>query len=141
MWAVWQDKAEDMEHGAEGRWNVGVKACSRKVEDSLVLKKTAPTHCFCELLHLYSGCTVLVSPIDIPLSFPISLLLTTGHMHRFLPIQASHTHPAHITHDSISRHHCAGVCCNFAAFNISFLWLLTHTDISASHNLDVVSPC
>lgn len=47
VWAVWQDKAEDMEDGAEGRWCVGVKHCSRKVEDSLLLKKvteTAPTH-------------------------------------------------------------------------------------------------
>lgn len=145
VWAVWQEKVGDMEYGAEGRWCVGVKHCSRKVEDRLVLKKVTedpPFHWFCELLVLYSGWRMLVSQIYIPLSCHItSSVPTTRHVHRYLPIEASHTCPEHITHDSVSRHRGVGVCCNFAALNISFLWLLTHKDVSASCSLDVVSLC
>lgn len=78
VWAVWIDKAEDMEDGAGGRRCVGVKHCSKKVEHSLVLKVTEnpPTHWFCELLVVCRLCSVSVSNLH---SFFLSHHLVRGH--------------------------------------------------------------
>lgn len=62
----------------------------QKGRGSLVLKKvtkSTPSHWICELLALYSGWRVFVSPSYLPLSIHVTLSMsTTGHMHRYLPI-------------------------------------------------------
>lgn len=87
-------------------------AGEQKGRGSLVLErvtKSTSTHWICELLVLYSGWRVLVSPSCIPLSIHITLSMSTGHTHRYLPIQTPHMHHAHIAHVYISRHQHAQV--------------------------------